>query len=306
MTIGIAIHAPRAAQLALAALRAVEHIGRGAIGGFVSLRALGRDGQVLALHTQRGGAAALSPTTWPPGLAEARHVVLMSSGPDRPEPLAQFTPASAGVGLVTGHRLPNMRDATGSAPNLRALALLAQGVAPEAAVAQVLAQDPHSDAGLIAMDMAGRIGIGNSALVARRDDLGMLVLQGSSLQMAVLHNSIYPHDIIAPLAIATARDKHRPLDSADHHAPAIGLRVRTDAPCRALILEARTGQPARIETPDRNWGAAEWEGAPLMRGDPVLRDNAVVGTIRVEVYCITASGRIRATRGQDLLGWGPD
>lgn len=303
MTIGIAIHAPQAAQLALAALRAVEQIGRGAIGGFVSVRAIGPDNTLLELTTQRGGAAALGTALWPEGFAMAQHVVLMSSGPDRPEPLAQFTPGKAGVGLVTGHRLPNMCDATGSAPNLRALKLLEQGMAPEIAVAKVLAQDPCSDAGLLALDMAGRIGIGNSALVAARDDLGSSVLRTHGLQIGVIHNSIFPHEIIAPLVIATAQDKLEPLDQADHHARAIGLPIRASANRRALVLDAISGAPAYIETPDPNWQKDQHEGAPLMRGDPVMRRDCLVGQIRIEVYCISKAGHLAATRGSEILGW---
>jgi len=196
-----------------------------------------------------------------------------------------------------------MRDAAGSAPNLRALALLERGVLPETAVAQVLAQDPQSDAGLIALDMAGRIGIGNSALVAARDDLGASILRTHDLQMGVLHNSIYPHDIIAPLAIATAQDKLAPIDRAEHHSRAIGLSIHSSAPRRALILDDASGAPARIETPDPNWQIDQYEGAPLMRGDPVIRRNDVIGRIRVEVYGIACAGRIAATRGQELFGW---
>ncbi len=52
----------------------------------------------------------------PTVFAHARHAALMSSGPNRPSPLAQFTPGDARVGLVTGHRLPNTVGAGGDPP----------------------------------------------------------------------------------------------------------------------------------------------------------------------------------------------
>ena len=108
MTIGIAVHGPQAARAALAGLEAVEAVGRGAIGGFVSLSVITPGRKLIDLGVQRGGAQAMLAQ---PGMAQtdgARLAVLMSSGPDRPEPLSQFTPCDPAAGLITGHRLPNM------------------------------------------------------------------------------------------------------------------------------------------------------------------------------------------------------
>src|SRR3546814_1977272 len=91
--------------------------------------------------TQRGGTATLvgAKGTPPPAFASARLVALISSGPDRPEPLMQFTPADAAVGMVTGHRLPNTPGVDGRPLNLAVLARLQQGETPRQAVEAVLA-----------------------------------------------------------------------------------------------------------------------------------------------------------------------
>src|SRR5690606_22937806 len=110
MTIGIAAHGPNAGLAVMRALAAVEAVGRGAIGGFVSFVALTEKGGAEWRSVQSGGSAALfgaGQHSMPSVLARARNAAVMSSGPNRPEPLCQFTPALEHVGLVTGHRMPN-------------------------------------------------------------------------------------------------------------------------------------------------------------------------------------------------------
>ena len=59
MTIGIAVTGPDAGLAAFEALRAVERVSRGAIGGFVSFVAIGAEGSLLRAQTQRGGTRTL-------------------------------------------------------------------------------------------------------------------------------------------------------------------------------------------------------------------------------------------------------
>jgi hypothetical protein len=59
VTIGIAVRAPNAGQAAFEALRTVERVARGAIGGFVSFVAITADGRLLRAETQRGGTSTL-------------------------------------------------------------------------------------------------------------------------------------------------------------------------------------------------------------------------------------------------------
>jgi hypothetical protein len=86
------------------------------------------DGRVIRAETQRGGTATLflkgeTTGTNPPDEAGASPLAaLMSSGPDRPEPLAQFVVADGRAGLVTGHRLPNAAAVSGRPLNAEILA----------------------------------------------------------------------------------------------------------------------------------------------------------------------------------------
>src|SRR3546814_14329001 len=106
MTIGIAAYGTAAGSAVLAGLDAVEAVGAGEIRGFGVFRALAPDGTTIDAETQRGGCTALRATLRDRGLlavAEAAPVAaLISSGPDRPEPLTRFLPASR-ARLVTGH-----------------------------------------------------------------------------------------------------------------------------------------------------------------------------------------------------------
>ena len=101
MTIGIAAFGPKAGAGIIAGLGAVEKIGRGAIGGFVSLVVLTDDGRLLRASVQVGGSEALFSEELPPEIAQAQCAGLISSGPNRPEPLSQFITAKIGVGIVT-------------------------------------------------------------------------------------------------------------------------------------------------------------------------------------------------------------
>src|SRR6218665_83918 len=128
----------------------------------------------------------------PPALAPAS-----PGAPARPEPLVQFLPGAAGIGLVTGHRHPSRPGRDGAALNAAVLALLGQGAAPQPAVASVLAANAEADAGLIAIDAQGVLGWGNSERVLRRSDLGQFQRDDGAARVAILHNSIFS---CAPLA----------------------------------------------------------------------------------------------------------
>ncbi|WP_238365379.1 DUF6963 family protein [Mesobacterium pallidum] len=305
MTVGIAVSGPGAVPAALAALGAIEAVGRGAIGGFVSLVAIA-DGALLTAGVQRGGTGALRPDTLGAPFAEARLAALMSSGPDRPEPLVQFTPGDAAVGLMTGHRLPNMPGPGGTPPNLVALGAMRSGAGVVEAIEMALAEAPEADAGLIAMDLSGRIALANSALVARRDDIGAALVEdpGAGLSIGVLHNSIFPARGLAEVAVAAALDLAAPADAIDGEARLVGESV-TLGDMRALDL-ASDGSVAAITVDDPTWLGPAWEGSVVLRGDPVLRYGRPVGRITREVYCRLENGRIIGARGGEMAAWRKD
>lgn len=301
MTIGIAVSGPMAGLAALRALRAVECVGRGAIGGFVSFVVIA-DGKVLRAETQHGGSAAL----WggadpPPVFAAAGLAGLMSSGPDRPEPLSAFAAADAEAGIVTGHRLPNMPDSGGTVPIEAALAGLRRGESPEASAEAALAGDPDGDAGLIAMDAAGRIALAETPAVASRDDRGGALVgeESNGLRMGVLHNSIFPGRALAALAVSAAMDAVAPEDAADAGAPLLGLRLRTGP--RILEIDS-AGRPLSLTAPAA-WRKPSWEGSPVRRGDPVRRDGRDVGRVVSECFARAEDGVIVGARGPDLVTW---
>src|SRR5690606_41564886 len=128
MTIGIAASGPRAGAAVRAAVLGAELLGRGAIGGFAVFAVLDGQGRYRHCETQRGGIGALD---IPPAWLEARAAAVISSGPDRPEPLVQFLPGASGLGLVTGHRLPDRPGAVGVALNQAGPARPRQGTLPQ-------------------------------------------------------------------------------------------------------------------------------------------------------------------------------
>jgi hypothetical protein len=304
VTIGIAVSGPQAGLAAFQALRAVEAVGRGAIGGFVSLVVIDANGDLAFEGVQRGGGAALfEGGSVPPRIAEARLAALMSSGPDRPEPVSQFTPGDPQAGLLAGHRLPNMPCVAGRPPNLIALDLLRSGASPQEAVAETLALDPAADAGLIVMDIAGNIALGNSAAVSERDDIGEALEEdaGSELRIGVLHNSMFPHRAIAALAVSAAIDAVAPLDRIDGEASLIGVPLRPGHG-RHLVLDG-TGKPQAVVAAEKACFDTCWEGSAVRRGDPVRMDSIVIGHVTREVYCIARDGHIVGGRGGDCVGW---
>ncbi|MFW5834751.1 MAG: DUF6963 family protein [Pseudomonadota bacterium] len=222
MTIGIAVHGKGAGLAAFRALRAVEQVARGAIGGFASFVALTDEGLVRA-ETQRGGSTTLftagerTGVEPPAPIAEARAAALMSSGPDRPTPLGQFTAGAEGIGLVTGHRVPNRPGVDGRSLLEGTLRALAGGADAEAAVRDQLDRNPEADAGLIAIDRSGVVFAADSARVQRRTDRGRAhrTDPATGATVAVLHNSIHPVDGIAELAAAVALDTMNPADRRD-------------------------------------------------------------------------------------------
>lgn len=303
MTIGIAISGPGAVACALAALRAVEAVGRGAIGGFVSLVAIS-NGQLLDASVQDGGSEALLGGGLPEAFNDARLAALMSSGPNRPEPLIQFTPGDAEVGLITGHRLPNMPGPAGIPPNIVALEAMRRGATAAEAVGRALHSAPDADAGLIGLELGGNIGIANSRSVARRDDLGGVVHSDpiTGLRIGVLHNSIFPHRVLAELAVVAAVDYAAPEDAFTAQARIVGHSV-TVGSTRALDVDA-SGEIVGITVSEPIWLSPSWEGSPVERGDPVMFGGREIGRVVREVYCRLEEGRIVGTRGGgDYVAW---
>ena len=319
MTIGIGISGRYAGFAALRGLEAVEAFARGMLGGFVSLAVITRDGQLLRGYTQRGGVYAICydgvegpmlvrecpfpgtvSLTIPLAIATAERAVLISSGPDRAEPLSQFAPGDPAVGLISGHRLPNMPGSVDQplAINLACLEQMRAGADPAQAVSDVLTACPAADAGLIAVAGDGRIGIGNSALVERRSDAGACLLAQDGIRIGVLHNSIFPTHGLAELAAGAALDAIEPADAAD-------FTIRLNA---GLVLEVADtpqvtvnaeGVVTRLQVGNPGWSTPSWQGAAAMRDTCVFNGSGqLLGRLVTEAYCQAQDGKLLRCNGQ--------
>ena len=308
MTIGILAHGPNAGRAVFEALQAVERVGRGAIGGYATFVAIGASGSLLRHETQRGGTACLfidgeaTGVEPPPAVAEARLAAVMSSGPDRPEPLSQFTPADPMAGIVTGHRLPNMPGDDGTPLNLAVLDLMRQGVGATEAVAQVLDRNPNADAGLLAGDIHGGVHARNSRRVARRPDLGHARREApAGVTVEILHNAIRPIAGLAEMAaeIAIEAMLRRAVPDAwivlSAGAPVIA------APADRVIVDESLAV-LRIETSDHRLASGRWNCAAIYLGaEIVLQNGRVLGRTIVEPNTIVDEGRLISMSGQTSL-----
>lgn len=309
MTIGIAASGPRAGLAIFRALGAVERIARGAIGGFVSFAAITADGRLVRFETQRGGTTTLfvdgertgvDPPSW---VAQAPVAALMSSGPDRPEPLSQFVAGDAGAGLVTGHRLPNRSGSAGMPVNQQVLQYLVDGHAPQAAVNAVLDASPQADAGLIAVDLQGCLYARNSARVATRPDLGGVRRETDDAVVEVLHNAIHPVAAVAHLAAELALDIMQPRFNPDAWL-AIHAGIPVEAGKQAAVLVDADLQAVRVVTTDPDLLLNVQGGSALYIGAAVLRDGQRIGTLIEESYVLLEDGIIRSLSGQQSLWLG--
>ncbi len=303
MTIGIAAYGPNAGLAVLRALAAVEGIGRGAIRGFVSFVALTSEGTVVRAMVQRHGTNALFEgglDAMPAAMRTARAAGVMSSGPDRPEPLSQFTPAEGGVGLVTGHRMPNTIGVSGVNLNDEVLDLLRRGASPERAVESVVAANPDVDAGIIALTFDGRIHAADTKYVQRRGDAGKAIV-GSSGEaiVAVLHNAIRPHRPIATLAAEVAMDVMRPDDRPDAWITfEEGVRL-VAGPVNAVDI-SRDGKVETIIVENAQFLQGQWS-LGVGYETKVVRQAEAIGAMLYEPYMVVDGGPLRSIDGQSRL-----
>lgn len=305
MTIGIAASGPRAGLAVFRALAAVESIATGSIGGYAAFAAIDSEGGLHRAETQRGGTATLfvdGETTGvspPEPVARAPIAGVMSSGPDRPTPLAQYVPAEPGAGLVTGHRLPNAAGVNGRPVNLEVLDQLRLGLAARAAVEAVLQADPESDAGLIAVDRDGGVFACNSERVARRPDLGHARRQSRDCGavIEVLHNAISPAGAIAALAADIGLAVMVPERDADGDLlVTASVPVATGNTNRVVLDD--NGEALRVETTDARILKGRHNCAAIYLHSEVVAAGAVIGHTLFEPNVVVEDGRIVTLNGR--------
>ena len=304
MTIGIGAAGYRAGLAVFAALAAAERVASGAIGGFAVFAAIDEDGQLHRAETQRGGTTTLftegERTGAPPpaAVAEAPYAAVMSSGPDRPAPLSQFLAAAPAVGLVTGHRLPNGTGREGIALNQAVLNRIARGMDAESALNEVLVAEPDADAGMIALGPSCGIAALNSALVARRYDLGHAAASSPcGAAVEVIHNAILPSRSLAPLIADIALSIMAPAR------PALGeITVSAGTPVRHgdadRVSVDETGNAVLVETVNSRLVEGRHNCAAIYLGSSVMRDGKIIGVTLMEPNVIVDAGRIVSLSGQ--------
>jgi len=306
MTIGIVAYGPNAGQAVFDALRAAERVGSGSIGGYASYVAMAADGTVYRANTQRGGTRTLftegeaTGVNPPTEIAAARLAAVMSSGPDRPEPLERFTPALAGVGVVTGHRLPNMPGSGDVPVNVAVLELMKGGQSPCEAVDEVLDANPHADAGIVAGDLKGRVYARNSDRVARRPDLGHARRQEKEAVVEILHNAIQPAASLAPLVADIALESMLMLSL-----PQGWITVKAGTPVEAgtedVVIVDQDLVATKVVTTDARIVAGYWNCAAVYLGSGVIRDRKILGLTTVEPNMVVEDGRLVSMSGQSDL-----
>lgn len=309
MTIGIAATGPNAGLAVYLALAAVERVASGAIGGFATLAVIDRQGRLHRASTQRGGTRTLFIETEhtgvppPPVIASASFAALMSSGPERPVPLDQFVAADPRAGLVTGHRLPNAACVTGRPLNIEVLERLRGGHTAQAAVDPVLDADPDADAGVIAVDLQGRLYARNSARVARRTDLGHARREHpeAGAVVEILHNAMSPSGSVAALAADIALETMVPYYRADGTVTVRAGTPVTLGPAHRVLVDA-SGTVFRIETTDQRILAGLHNCAAIYLAAEVVRDGRLIGHTVTEPNVVVEDGLIVTLSGQAEVG----
>ncbi|MEM9148410.1 MAG: hypothetical protein AAGC57_19775 [Pseudomonadota bacterium] len=296
MTIGIAVRGHNSGRAIFAALAAVEAVGSGAIGGFVS--AVGLAGKnVLRAETQTGGSAAVRFSTARMEFESATMAALISSGPNRPEPLAAFTLAEPGVGIVTGHRLPTALGQDGVPMNRRALELMRNGASAGQALDRVLSASPDADCGLAAIDAAGH-GSAMQTVAAERPDSFLICRSRNEATVCVIHNAIQPAVPLADLAAEIALEIASPtLCETAEIVLARGCPVRGGA-VPALVVDG-TGRVCEIRLP-----AASASGEQVLNlgyRPAVLGAAAEHHVLVYEPFVVACDGRVVSIDGVEAM-----
>ena len=222
------------------------------------------------------------PASW----RDARVAAVISSGPDRPEPLTQFRPAPT-AWAVTGHRLPNQPGADGRPLNRMALDLMAEGAPPQQAIDAVLAAHPEWDAGLIALHAQDGLGLGSSAR-------GATTWARSSAR-----------DSRAAWRCCTTPSTRAacwPMSWADWPGPLTGqagilqwLRLEQALSLRAATCDRVTvdaaGRIIGLETADPRPAGLNRRATAVCLGAEIWRDGRLIGHARTELYVEIRDGQ---------------
>ncbi len=306
MTIGIGAIGPHAGLAVWKGLNCAERVTSGSIGGFATFAVMDEQQKVRYYCTQRGGSRTLftfgdSVLAEPPEeVARATLAAVISSGPDRTEPLTMYLASEDGVGMVTGHRIPSAVGVEGIPVNKQVLTLMKQGVDAETAVRTVMEKNPCVDAGLIALDVNGHGGMMDSQKVVRRPDRASEMRERDGVKVFVLNNEIYPVEITARVAAAIAFETMTGDRNADFQISiSAGLRVRYDSQDKIVVNEDY--EAVEIYTSDRTILTGETVCVVPYLGSLVVRGKTVIGRLMNEPITLLRDGVIVELAGAERI-----
>lgn len=306
MTIAIGAMGKNAGLAVWKALNSVEMVTSGSIGGFATFTIIDQNGKVKYYYTQRGGSRTLftsgdSVIDYPPQeVVNAPIAGVISSGPDRMEPLSAFLVAEDNLGLVTGHRIPQAIGTSGQPVNIEVLKLMRNGVPANLAVEKVMEQNPNVDAGLIAIDVKGSSGIKNSIKVEQRPDAEKAIAEKDDTKVMVLNNEIYPVKITADLAAAIAMEVMIGARKPDMQISInTGLKVQYGIHDKIVIDE--NNNALEVFTTDSTILDGKVTCVVPYLGSLVVKDNKVIGRLMNEPITILDNGVIVDLAGQKTI-----
>lgn len=306
MTIGVAASGENAGLAVWKALNRTEQVCHGSIGGFATFAILTSDGEAKHFATQRGGSKTLFTegeevlSSPPEEVAEAPIAGVISSGPDRPDPLSQFLPAADDVGLVTGHRIPNAPSNTDEPLNQRVLDLMREGMTSSEAVEEVISEHPSADAGLIALDADGNIAVMNTRRVENRPDVGHASGRENGAKVEVVNNEIHPIDLPANIARSIAIETMSDEWDADFQ-----IWVEAGTPVEhgdedEVHIDGND-VATRIVTTDPTILNDEQVGVTPYILSKVVKDGEPIGEVTNEALTVLEDGVIKELAGSDAV-----
>ena len=302
MTIGVVLRGPSAGAALVQSLASLENVAMGSIGGFVSMVVLTKGKQPQFHQIQTGGVSALFATDGtkhlPDSLVTSDRAALISSGPNRPEPLNRFLAWDDVGNLVSGHRFPHTQIASGLPLNQFALNLIQKKGCDKNQLKDLMKQNDHLDAGLAAMDVAGKLFQGDTARVRARGDTANATVQTDAYAFSITLNSIRPANLIALLLAEKLKHSMcadtRPVLSIDTSAKICA------ADTKAVIIDD-VGDVIAINTPEQCWFTSSTEGALIETGTHIIKNGICVGRIQDEPYVIANKGQLISLSGEQAV-----
>ena len=294
MTISIAAAGRNAGRAVIEALRKAEAVCEGAIGGFVVAGSINNN-SVIRAQTQTGGVSSLRFKGDEAHFNAGTIAGLISSGPNRPEPIAGFLVAAADSGLVTGHRLPNSIGIDSKPMNQSVLDALSSGQPVDDAVSLILNLNPQADCGLIAIDRHGNGHSGNTTGMTR-PDAGIGSGRRNNSSVWVLHNAVEPIAPLASLLVSIALDCMEPdYVAAGSITLSTGCDIRPGDSTRIIVDDAK--QAIAIEVGEHYVSTIQPCPVNIGYRPAVFRNDKLIGCLLYEPFVCACEGKLVSADG---------